>query len=238
MVPLSLARWTLAEHARRPGTWAALALLAAAWPAALTFGQLGLTTRDEPVSAHLFEIAFLAALYGVALGVDTLARGSWFLERVDPARRVLAEAAALAGSAALPLAAALLPGVLMAPTAAGVTEVGQAAAVGLMAAHVGAVGLVALRLPGPPSVRALSVPLLAWLLPAALPVSPGVPALAPLTRTLVQLFEASRHGRLRLELSSEMAHRWGALLPISALVGAAWLLAARAPSVHALRNPR
>lgn len=241
MTALALARWTLLEHARRPGTWATIALFCAAWPAALTFGRLGLTTRNGPLSTHAYEIAFLAALYGVGVGVATLGRGSWFLERADPLRRVAAEAGALAGSCALPLAAAVVPALLLAPDASGARSASFVLAVLTTAMHVGAIGLLALRLPSPPVLRAGLVPVLAWVVPAlaASTVAGGPGSLLRQGGSfLVHVLDAASHGRLGLELTSDWAHRWGSFLPITALVGASSLLALRAPSVHALRNPR
>jgi hypothetical protein len=241
MTAVALARWMLLEHSRRAGSWATLALLGAAWPAALTFGRLGLTTRNGPLSTHAYEIAFLAMLVGVGVGVATLARGSWFLERTDPLRRVVAEAGALAGSCALPLAAALVPALFLAPDASGARSASFALAVLTTALHVGAIGLVALRLPSPPALQALSVPVLAWIVPA---VAGASVAAATGTfadhggRVVVHLLDAARHGRLGLELGPDWAHRCRSILPITALVGASCLLALRAPSVHALRNPR
>jgi hypothetical protein len=241
MTPVALARWTLLEHSRRAGNWAAVALLCAAWPAAMTFGRLGLTTRNGPLSTHAYEIAFLAALVGVATGVATLARGSWFLERADPLRRVGAEAGALVGSSALPLAAALVPALLLAPDASGARSWGFVLAVLTTVLHVGAIGLLALRLPSPPALRALLVPVLAWILPglagAGLAERPGT-AMGHSGQLVLHVLDAARHGRLGLELWPDSAHRWRAFLPITALVGASCLLALRAPSVHALRNPR
>lgn len=248
MAPFALARWILVEHARRPGTWAALALCAAAWPAVLTFAELGITTRDEPFSGHFYEIAFLATLFGTALGVDTLARSSWFLERASTTRRMLAEAGGLLGSVLLPLLAASAPALAFASEASGASA--GAPALGLMVAHLVALGLLALRLPSPPAVRGLLVPLLAWVVPGLLagPAQADGGPLADFARWALPLFDASGHGELSaanagapslgLELSPELAHRWGAWLPITAVVAAAWLLADRAPAVHALRNPR
>jgi hypothetical protein len=248
MVAWTLARWMLLEHARRPGSWVAIALAAAAWPAALAFGWLGITTREEPLSSHAYEIAFLAALWGIGLGVTTLARGSWILERAHPARRIGAEAGALAGALVLPSAAALLPAMTLAPAASGALGLGFWVAVALTWTHLVALGLVALRLPAGPVARALAVPVAAWLIPALAPgggpsspsegVGIGQEALARAGDVLRNLLDVSRHGRLGLELPAELAHRGAVVLPISALVGAACLLAARAPSVHALRNPR
>jgi hypothetical protein len=241
MTLATLARWTFVEHARRAGTWATVALFCAAWPAALTFGRLGLTTRNDPLSTHAYEIAFLAVLYGVAVGVATLARGSWFLERTDPLRRITAECGALVGSSALPLTAALVPALLLAPDASGARSAAFAVAVVTTALHVGAIGLLALRLPSPPALRALSVPVLAWLVPA---LAAGVLAersgivTGPGGRLVANVLDATSHGRLGLELTSDWAHRWRAILPITALVGVSCLLALHAPSVHALRNPR
>jgi hypothetical protein len=170
-----------------------------------------------------------------------LARGSWFLERADPARRVAAEAGALAGSSVFPLAAALVPALLLAPDASGARSAPFALAVLTTLLHVGAIGLLALRLPGPPALRALSVPLLAWVFPALAVTSlgQGTGDLAEHGgRVVVHVLDAARHGRLGLELSPDWAHRWRSFLPITALVGASCLLALRAPSVHALRNPR
>jgi len=241
MTLVALARWTLLEHARRAGTWATLAFLCAAWPTALTFGRLGLTTRNGPLSTHAYEIAFLAILLGVAAGIATLARGSWFLERADPLRRVAAEAGALIGSSALPLTAALVPALLLAPDASGAQSGAFVLALLTTVLHVGAIGLLALRLPSPPALRALLVPVLAWILPGlAGAVSAGHPGSAVGTSALLVLhvFDAASHGRLGLELWPDAAHRLSSFLPITALVGVSCLLALRAPSVHALRNPR
>lgn len=241
MTVLTLARWTFLEHGRRAGTWAVVAFLCAAWPTALTFGRLGLTTRNSPLSTHAYEIAFLASLYGVSMGVATLARSSWFLERTDPLRRVAAEAGALAGSCALPLVAALAPALLIAPDASGARTAPFAAAVLTTALHLVAIGLLALRLPSPPALRALLVPVLAWILPslagAALVGQPGT-FLAHSAGVMAYGLDVASHGRLGLELPLDWAHRWRVILPITALVGASCLLALRAPSVHALRNPR
>ncbi|MEZ6017120.1 MAG: hypothetical protein R3F49_18530 [Planctomycetota bacterium] len=241
MVPLALARWTITEHARRPATWALLALFGAAWPAILVFGELGLTTRDGPLSTHSYEVTFLALLVGVTRGVETLARGSWFLGRAAPMRQIAAEAGALAGAATLPLAAALLPALWLAPAASGARDGAQLAAIALTGMHLLAIGLVALRLPLGPQRRALAVPLAAWVLPALVGTSgptTGGPDLTILTRALTGAFDVSRHGRLGLELEAGLAHRCMAILPMIALTGAAWLLLVRAPTVHALRNPR
>lgn len=239
MTALALARWTLAEHARRPGTWVAAVLLASAWPAALSFGRLGLTTRHGPLSTHAFEVVFLAALLGVSLGVATLARGSWFLERADPVRRVAAEAGGLVGGALLPLGAAWIPAALLAPDASGARSAEFAFAACATALHVLALGLVVLRLPSAPALRSLLVPLLAWVLPALAVAALGQGTVADaLGRVVLNLCDASRHGRLGLELGLDWAHRWWSVLPICALGGASCLLALRAPSVHALRHPR
>lgn len=231
-----MARWTFFEHARRPATWALAGLLAVGWPAILTFGRLGITTRDGPSSRHFYELAFISALLGASLGVATLARGSWLLERASPTRRLAAEAGGLVGAIALPFAAAVLPAAFLAPRAAGLGAATLPLAATL--AHLVALGLLALRCPAPHGLRGLVLPALAWVLPALL----GAPTQGRLDSGLraaaTGLFDAARHGRLGLELGPDMAHRWGAWLPISALVGAAWLLAERAPSVHALRHPR
>jgi hypothetical protein len=139
------------------------------------------------------------------------------------------------------LAAALLPALLLAPDASGARTVAFAVAVFTMALHVGAIGLVVLRLPSPPALRALLVPALAWIVPglagSALDERP-VTLSGRLGFSVVHVLDAPGPGRLGLELSPDLAHRCLAFLPITALVVASCLLALRAPSVHALRNPR
>jgi len=245
MVVTSLARWTFAEHARRPGTWAMAALFLAAWPLALTFASLGITTRNSPISAHSYELAFLAILAGIALGVDTLARGSWFLERASPVRRLTAEVGGLVGSLIFPMAAVLLATGFVAPEAAGLRA--SLVPIVLTSAHVLALGLVCLRVPIPPAARALLVPLSAWVLPALVatsassdlgPSAAGATLRDGFAGLMSNLFEASRHGRSGLQIGADPSQRWGAILPITALVGAAWMLIRQAPTIHALRNPR
>ena len=237
MAPLSLARWTAFELLRRPGTWVVLAALGLAWPAVAAFGPLGITTRDGPLTGHLYEVAFLAILFGVTSGAEVLARSSWFLERTDPGRRLGAEAGAIAGACCAPLVAALVPALFVARESSGVGSPGLILAVAWTFIHTTAVGLLVLRLPVTPAVRALAVPLSAWILPALAAVPPGEGS--HLARaTLCNLLDASRHGKGQAEELTDWVQRGAALLPMMALVIAAWQLTARAPSVHALRNPR
>lgn len=245
-------RWGAVELGRRPLAWLAGAGFAALWPAVALLGPLGVTTRGATSAEWAFELGCLALLASLAFGVGLLARVEWSLERAAWGRRVAVEAGVLCGAAGLGTAAAVAPAVLL---PRGVALADLAPGLPLAVAHGVAVGLVALRLPVGPGARALAVPLLAWVLPA-LPAPEGwlgeastsVGAQGTLSRVLGHALDITRHGWPTpggtgegvpgLELEAERAHRWGALLPITALLGASCLLARRAPSAHALRHPR
>lgn len=229
MYPLAIARWVAGLLIRRPLVWLWAALMAAIWPAVVRFSPLGVTTSADGAAPVVYEVAFMACLAGVLLGMAVLQRGAWFLELVEPVRRMTAELSALAAATSVLLVAGLLPVVLL----GGAGESLSGSEVPLRALvcwlHLSAVALVLLRLPLPGHARLVILPLATWV----------VPALLSLTGTGGELashaFDAARALRLREE--SVLGGWKASAFPIIGMLWAARLLARPPQPVHEIRNP-
>ena len=182
LIPLSAASFALAV--RQTGRPAALLAALSAAGCALAWqagSELGLSTHDLGPEPLLYELAFVLALLGAALGAAAQDGWRWCTNRWLP-RDVLAhEVVGLAGPAA---GLAIVPILFGAATGLGTPSGSGWGFLALAVLDPTAWGLVLLRLPLRPWPRSLALLALCWWIPAALapsfqPVTSLGAALAP-----------------------------------------------------------
>jgi len=224
------AAWTLGHVARHPLTWLWIAVSAAAWPVIVLLAPSGLTGGAHLQTSLIYEVAFIGLFIGALVGAHLVERGSWFLARVGPVRRLALELAALLGtSLVLTLPALMAP--LLLGGGRGLDLPDLLARAGLCHLHLSGLVLVLLRLPVGAPVRLTGLVVGIWVLPAI--VDPATLAGRFVTTSL----DAAQYlipgiGTVLADLAWKEA-----LAPIMGMVGAALLLRPR-PPIHALRNPR
>lgn len=170
MLLLALSRQVLLRIASRPIAWLWLAFSLCLWLLALELSPVGLTSSSSGATPIVYEVAFLSQLVGTALACAVLAEGSWFLAQVSPARRVSARAVGLLAGGAAGLVLGLTGPALTSLIGRGpeITWGWLLLGAALCQMHLAALGLLLLFGPLPDWLRALGLPLVAWLIPAAL----------------------------------------------------------------------
>lgn len=163
-MPLGSLTLALRQAGRPAALLAALAGAgcALAWQAG---SDLGISTHDIGSEAVIYELAFLLALLGAALGSAALDTWRWCTQRWLPGEILTHEALSILVPAA---GLALVPVLLGAATGLGTPSSWGWAFLGLAVFRPVAWGLVLLRLPLRPWPRTLALLALCWWIPAAL----------------------------------------------------------------------
>lgn len=167
---LAITRWILLRIFRSPLGWGLAIVSALSWPSLQLFTPIGITTASADAAALAYEVAFLAALLGALLALHALEGIRSVLARAAAGPRWRAEFVALwvssAGWAVLACAWPLAMG--------GVGEGHRRdllLGLVLLAAHLAALGTLALRARVPVGVRSLGLLILAWWIPSLLGTS-------------------------------------------------------------------
>lgn len=228
--------WVVLSLLRQPAVWIWLGLLCAAWPALLTFSEVGITTDLATPQGALYELCFISLILGAFAGVSLLDAHQALFLRTAPHRRLGAEALGVA-SACLPfLIAAMAPALAL---GAGTHDLGLGGLPTrclLASAHLVAISVVLLHLPLGTTARRALLPFAVWFLPATVPPES---TLAPWIQRVLGIA-----GRLTPDgamspggvSSSGLWADW--LLPILGWVLLAGLTAKAQQRNHAIRDPR
>ncbi len=171
-----------------PVGWLWIAASICSLPLLETLTPKGLFGHNDDRLGLIYQVAFLSELGGSMLAMGSLKESDWLLAQCSAPRRLLSQwtgltVTALAG-AAMVLAASFWWG--------GFAALDQPAllALGLGALHLAALGAILLQLPMGIGSKALSLPLIAWIIPSLL--STKVPATALLITLLNPHRELSR----------------------------------------------
>ena len=164
MLALTFLRWLLGTSVGSPTSWLVLVLVGVSWPLLRTLMALGITTSSAPPQTALWQLGFLAILFGTSLGMYRLGKYSWWLRRTSPVKTALVEVLLLTcmgmiyGLAAYALAVPTLNrGELW-------DGLGRSGLACLHAALLGSLLLAALP-EQPPTWSCAGLPVLGWLLP-------------------------------------------------------------------------
>jgi hypothetical protein len=220
---LAVARWMALHTLRRPAAWVGLAFCLAAWQLALVLGPLGAGGEGSGPAGILYEVSFLASLFGASLSLGALGECEWFLLRLAAPQRLAARAVGLLAGGALAVTLTLVVPLSTSLLGHGPPLAWNTLALGLglglvgVLAHLAAAGLLLLHLPLPVPVRMLALPLATWVLPALIGSDGFWPARA------ARLLDASRH----LDLAAAGSGWSDTWLGVLALATCAGLLAAR-----------
>lgn len=163
-------RWIALRALQSPAAWGGLVLGWGLWFVLKTLSPIGLTLGTSDGFSQYYEVAFLALLGGTLLGMLVLEDAAELLGLLPARSRTLLRVLAL-GSAALLglLATALAPA--LAFRELGWMNRGVLAGLLVTLAHLTAIAALLERAPLPRGLRAPALPLLAWLVPAAVPAS-------------------------------------------------------------------
>ncbi|MED6334973.1 MAG: hypothetical protein VYE81_06190 [Planctomycetota bacterium] len=219
---LAVARWMALYTLRRPAAWVGLALCLAAWQLALVLSPLSAGGEGSGPDGLIYEVSFLAGLFGSSLSLGALGQCEWFFLRLAAPQRLAARAVGLLAGGALAVALTLAVPLSTSLLGGGPPLAWNALALGLglvgVLAHLAAAGLLLLHLPVPVPLRMLALPLATWALPALIGSDGFWPARA------ARLLDASRHLDLAAAGGSGWSDTW---LGVLALATCAGLLAAR-----------
>ena len=147
-----------------PTGWLWILCAAAVLPLCRVLTPVGVLGHPASEEALTSQAAFLAGLVGSMLAVASLGENSWVLSRTSSARAMTYRLAGIATCAAL--GAAIVIAVLSltrsewAPTSLYIASI-------LSATHTAVLATVLLALPLAPSQAVVALPILTWVLPAA-----------------------------------------------------------------------
>ena len=175
----TLLHWLGRRMLRTPVVWLAAAVLIGMPWLLLALGTIGLASDSSRIVPMSYELAFVGALFGCGTGLSALEELERFLAPLSPIGRASAQDFVLLSSTACLGLLPILPVLALGMGLAG-NELALAA-IGTLC-HLVALGLLLLRLPWLRGGRAIALPIVAWFLPAVLPLH--VPILASMMALL------------------------------------------------------
>ena len=165
-VLLAASRWTLRALAASPAAWFGGLGLLALWPTILVLSRYGITVEEGTGVAAVYAVAFISLLTGSLLGLSLLerSRGLWELH---PSRHQRSAELGILGTSLILGALIGLAGPLVLPAVRSdlTTLLPKALLAGL---HLLALARLIQRVPGLGALRLALLPLVAWVLPAAM----------------------------------------------------------------------
>jgi hypothetical protein len=171
----ALLHWLIRRTLGSLMAWLAALLLAGFPGLVLALGTFGIQSDLEPPSPLVYEVAFIGAIFGCSSALSALEQLRFFLARLGPVERALAEGLVLFLSAAFFGFLPVLPALLL---LAGLAWNGLPMAVIGTIFHLTVLALLLLRIPWLHGSRSLALFVLAWFLPALLPPHAPFAALA------------------------------------------------------------
>ncbi len=161
---LSVSRWMVQRALRTPTGWLWILCAGAVLPTCRVLTPVGVLGHPASEEALTSQAAFLAGLVGSMLAVTSLGDNSWVLSRTSSARAMVYRLAGIATCAAL--GAAIVMAVLCV-TRSEWAPSGLYLASILTTAHIAVLATALLSLPLAPSQAVAALPILTWVLPAA-----------------------------------------------------------------------
>jgi len=153
-----------------PTGWLWILCAAAVLPLCRVLTPVGVLGHPASETALTSQSAFLAAMVGSMLAVTSLGENSWILSRTSSTRATVYRLAGVMTCAALGAAIVIaMPSI----TRGGGTSTGLYLSAIITTTHLSILATALLALPLAPSQAVAALPLLTWVLPAAIRHDPG-----------------------------------------------------------------
>ena len=170
---LAVARWLVARTARTPLAWVVWALLGGVCPLGMARSTLGIGLSQSPPDTLFYEVAFISAILGGALGLLSLGQARFLLAPLSRSERFLGEGLGLLLVVGMSLMAPLITLPFVAPGLGPIQPTPVVGRLALMAAHVAALSLLISRAPTSTGLHLALLVALSWWIPAALSTVEG-----------------------------------------------------------------
>ena len=207
-----------------PATWAGALLLSGLWLTHFAFSPFGITLSDRPHDPATKELAFLAALGGATVTMVETRQLELLMKRASWSMR-------FSGRLMIPATGAVVAAftLLLLPSIAGqAPSLTLCVGIPACALHLAVISALLSFLPATRTVRSVSLPAIAWLLPGLLGDS-------VVGSFVAGLMDASRHLDLGSRDYSVLA---GGIAPILGMVCALIAIDPPLRAPHEVRHPR